>query len=66
MKLVLQTAPYIRKNVSVKRMMLDVIIALMIEKAIVQVTYPYPRKWVLINLSPFYKNSAMKAEFLYS
>ena len=29
MKLVLQTAPYIRKNVSVKRMMLDVIIALM-------------------------------------
>ena len=29
MKLVAQTAPYIRKNVSVKRMMLDVIIALM-------------------------------------
>ena len=29
MKLVPQTAPYIRKNVSVKRMMLDVIIALM-------------------------------------
>ena len=28
MKLVPQTAPYIRKNVSVKRMMLDVIIAL--------------------------------------
>ena len=29
MKLVLQTAPYIRKKVSVKRMMLDVIVALM-------------------------------------
>lgn len=29
MKLVPQTAPYIRKNVSVKRMMLDVIVALM-------------------------------------
>ncbi len=29
MKLVAQTAPYIRKNVSVKRMMLDVIIALL-------------------------------------
>ena len=29
MKLVPQSAPYIRKNVSVKRMMLDVIIALM-------------------------------------
>ena len=29
MKLVAQTAPYIRKNVSVKRMMLDVIVALM-------------------------------------
>ena len=29
MRLVPQTAPYIRKNVSVKRMMMDVIIALM-------------------------------------
>ena len=29
MKLVPQSSPYIRKNVSVKRMMLDVIIALM-------------------------------------
>ena len=29
MRLVPQSSPYIRKNVSVKRMMLDVIIALM-------------------------------------
>ena len=29
MKLIPQSAPFIRKNVSVKRMMLDVIIALM-------------------------------------
>ena len=26
----------------------------------------HPRKWVLINLSPFYKNSAFRAEFFFS